>query len=102
MTTYLDFDVSEFSGIESLVILKGLVVPKCSVVRKGSTYFLNVPTLDKTQAAFKQLMGIKKKRVVVDDESEKSFKKEASDDDDESADFSDVSDESEQVESDND
>ena len=106
----LDFDVPSaphdperaplhFVGLK---IVKGLVVPEGSVVRTGSTYALSVPSLEKTQAAFKQFMGIKKKRVVQDDESEKSVKKDASDDDDSIGDLSEASEESEPVESDND
>ena len=84
-----------------LVIIMGLVVPAGTIVRKGSNYSLNIPSLEKTQASFKQLMGIKKKRVVVaDDESEASFK--AKDSSDEESEASDASEASEVVESDND
>jgi len=98
----LDFEVTAILSIKpALCIIKGLVVPEGSIVLKGSTHVFEVPTLEKTQALFKQFMGIKKKRVVNDDESEKSFKKEISDDD-ESVDISEASEESEVIESDND
>ena len=82
----LDFDVKGCDKVctMDLVIIQGLVVPKGSIVRSGSSYTYNVPSLETVQAAFKQLMGIKKKRVVVEDESDASVKKDNNSSDDES------------------
>jgi hypothetical protein len=99
----LDFDVkvSDLKNVE-LVVIQGLVLPKGSVVRIGSTYTYSLPSLETVQAAFKQLMGIKKKRVVVEDESDASVKKDNNSSDDESE-ISDASEApTEIVESDND
>jgi hypothetical protein len=63
-----------------LVIEKGLVLTVGSKVTQGSNYVWTIPSLESTIAAYKLLMGVKKKRIVVDDESEKSVAHNSSDD----------------------